>query len=95
MATYQYRCSTHGLFDVGLPMGTATPRRACPHCDAAAPRVYAAPLLSLAPRELVAAIDRTERTRDEPDVVAAPAGPSRRRVPTAPPNPALRRLPRP
>jgi hypothetical protein len=57
--------------------------------------VFTAPLLSLAPRALVRAIDRTERTRDEPDVVSSlPPAPSRRVAPVAQ-NPALARLPRP
>jgi hypothetical protein len=53
-------------------------------------------LLSFAPSELMAVIDRTERTSDEPDVVSSiPAAGARRRTRMAPPNPALQRLPRP
>jgi hypothetical protein len=53
-------------------------------------------MLSLAPRALVAAIDRTEKTSDEPEVVASlPPRHGRTRKPTATQNPALQRLPRP
>ncbi|MGH3799948.1 MAG: FmdB family zinc ribbon protein [Pseudonocardiaceae bacterium] len=97
MATYQYTCAQDGVFDVSRPMGTAGPRSPCPVCHREAARVFSAPLLALAPRALVAAIDRTERTRDEPDVVSAlpPRHSSRPRRRAAAPNPALQRLPRP
>jgi hypothetical protein len=53
-------------------------------------------MVSFASRARMAAIDRAERTRDEPDVVTAPPPrPARGRVPATPPNPALQRLPRP
>lgn len=95
MATYQYRCGRDGVFDVRLRMGTAGPRARCPFCDCEAPRVFTAPMVSLAPKALVAEIDRTEKTSDEPAVVSAP--PSRRTRARAPlaANPALQRLPRP
>ncbi|MGW4486987.1 FmdB family zinc ribbon protein [Amycolatopsis sp. NPDC004368] len=96
MATYQYRCARDGVFEVRLPMGTAPPGSQCPVCGDDAARSYSAPLLSLAPRELVTAIDQTEKTRDEPAVVSAvPPARGRSRGPVTTPNPALRRLPRP
>ena len=96
MAKYEYRCETHGIVEVSLPIGTARPQWPCPECHEDAVRVFSAPLLSLAPRELVRLIDRTEKTRDEPEVVSSvPSAGARRRTPMAPPNPALRRLPRP
>jgi hypothetical protein len=59
-------------------------------------RVYSAPMLGLAPRRLVAEIDRTRATADMPAVVSAPPRlPAHRRTPLAAANPALRRLPRP
>jgi putative FmdB family regulatory protein len=96
MATYQYRCVQDGVFDVSRPMGTAAPQWRCPICNSEAARVFSAPMLSLASRGLVAAIDRTEKTRDEPDVVSAlPPRRARTRSPMATRNPALQRLPRP
>jgi hypothetical protein len=83
MATYQYRCVRDGDFHVSRPMGTAA-------------RVFRAPMLSLAPRALVAAIDGAEKTGDEPEVVSmVPPRAVRTRIPMAAQNPALRRLPRP
>lgn len=96
MVTYQYRCADDGLVEVRLPMGTAGARERCPACGQDAERVYSAPRLSLAPRRLVAAIDKSEQTADAPEVVTAP--PPRRMSPSARQamtNPALRRLPRP
>jgi putative FmdB family regulatory protein len=96
MATYQYRCVQDGVFDVSRPMGTAAPQSQCPVCNNQSARVFRAPMLSLAPRALVAAIDRTEKTSDEPEVVASlPPRHGRTRKPTATQNPALQRLPRP
>jgi putative FmdB family regulatory protein len=96
MATYQYRCVQHGDFDVSRPIGTAAPKSQCPVCDTEAARVFRAPMLSFAPRALVAEIDRTEKTSDEPEVVSAlPPRAGRRRNPIATQNPAWQRLPRP
>jgi putative FmdB family regulatory protein len=96
MVTYQYRCGQDGNFNVSRPMGTAAPKSQCPVCNDLAARVFGAPMLSLAPRALVAAIERTEKTSDEPEVVSAlPPRAARTRNPTATQNPAWQRLPRP
>jgi hypothetical protein len=59
-------------------------------------RVFTAPRLSLGPPTRRALIERTERTSERPDVVAAPppARDTRRRADVTR-NPALSRLPRP
>ena len=96
MATYRYRCVVDGVFDVSRPIGTAGSQWPCPVCNGVAVRVFSAPMLSLAPRALVAAIDSTEKTRDEPEVVSAlPPRRARTRRPAAALNPSLQRLPRP
>jgi putative FmdB family regulatory protein len=94
MATYEYRCAEDGLFEVVAPMGDAGDRVRCPSCDRPGTRVFSAPMLALADRRRVAAIDRSERSRERPEVVTQ-LPPSTRRPRVAPPNPALRRLPRP
>jgi hypothetical protein len=77
-------------------MGHAADKMPCPVCDGEAVRVFSAPIVSRAPRGLVAAIDCTEKTRDEPDVVSSlPRPHPSKRTPMAPPNPAFQRLPRP
>ena len=96
MATYRYRCVQDGDFDVTRPIGTAAPKSQCPVCNNGAVRVFRAPMLSLGPRALVAAIDRTEKTSDEPEVVSAlPPRAARMGKPIATQNPAWQRLPRP
>jgi hypothetical protein len=96
VATFQYRCPQDGDFEVIRPVGTATAQVACARCGRDAVRVFTAPLLSLAPRSLMAAIDSTEKTRDEPDVVSAlPPRAVGTRTPMASRSPALQRLPRP
>ena len=96
MASYEFRCDDDGLFDVQAPMGSAGSVAACPACGSDGARVFSVPMLALADRRLVAAIDRADKSREEPEVVTAlpPSGrrPTRR---AAPPNPALKRLPRP
>jgi len=53
-------------------------------------------MLSLSPRALVTAIDRAEKTSDEPEMLSAlPPRAIRTPNPTATQNPALQRLPRP
>lgn len=96
MAVYEYRCDEHGVVELTRPLGTAPTSITCAVCGREASRVFSTPMLSLAPRALVAAIDHAEKTRDEPDVVTVlpPAG-ARRRTPVLPLTPALRRLPRP
>jgi hypothetical protein len=96
MTTYAYRCSQDGDFDISRPLGTAPTKSVCPVCHDEAARVFRAPMLSLAPRALVAAIDRTEKSRDEPDVVSAvPPRSVHGQNSTATQNPAWQRLPRP
>jgi hypothetical protein len=76
-------------------MGAATTAVSCPVCGAAAARVFTAPLVSLGSPVRRALIERTERTREQPDVVSAPpTGPGARRADVTR-NPALSRLPRP
>lgn len=94
MAVYVYRCPEHGAVELARPIGTAGGTEPCPLCDSPAGRVFTAPRLSFGDPRRRALIDRTERTRDEPAVVAAP--PPRRPQPRpAAIDPAWRRLPRP
>ena len=96
MALYEYRCDRHGVTAVARPIGQATATVPCAVCDGAAARVFTAPMLSLAPQALVAAIDRCEKTRDEPPVVTSlPRRDPSKRTTVAPWTPALARLPKP
>jgi putative FmdB family regulatory protein len=96
VALYEYRCDRDGAFDVTRPIGTAPTSVECPACNAESKRVFSKPMLSSVPRELAAAIDHSEKTRHEPDIVTTlpPAG-ARQRTPVLPLTPTLRRLPRP
>lgn len=96
MAIYEYRCGRDGAFEVTLPIGTAPSSVACPACASEAERVFHSPMVSFAPRPLVAALEHEEKTRYEPDVVTSlPPRPPHERTPMAPLTPALKRLPRP
>jgi putative FmdB family regulatory protein len=96
VAIYEYRCARDGAFDVKRPIGTAPMSIACPTCAGEAGRVFSSPMVSRAPRALVAALDHEDKTRHEPDVVTSlPPPPAHRRTPVLPLTPTLRRLPRP
>jgi putative FmdB family regulatory protein len=96
VAIYEYRCERDGAFEVTRAIGTAPASIMCPACARAAGRVFSSPMVSLAPRALVAALDHEERTRHEPEVVTSlPPAPARKRTPVLPLTPTLRHLPRP
>jgi hypothetical protein len=77
-------------------MGAATAVVACPVCGAVAGRVFTAPRLAFGSSARRALIERTERSSEQPDVVAAPPpGPQVQRHADIARNPALGRLPRP
>ncbi|WP_088281916.1 FmdB family zinc ribbon protein [Ideonella sp. A 288] len=94
MATYEYRCEQHGLFDVLRPLGTAPASVDCPQCGSASPRAMSAPMFKSSRHQAVmAAMDRAQKSRHEPEVVTSlpPVGGPRRTVTLTP---ELRRLPR-
>jgi putative FmdB family regulatory protein len=98
VAIYEYRCDDDGVFDVTRPFGTAPETVACPVCGSDAKRVFSVGMLRCGTRPAVfAAIERSEKSAHEPEVVtsvpSAGAPPPRTRV--VPLNPTLARLPRP
>ena len=96
MATYEYRCDEDGAFEVTRPIGTAPASVACPECASEAGRVFSSPMVSFAPRALVAALEHEEKTRTDPDVVTSlPPTDASKQTPVLPLTPTLRRLPRP
>ena len=96
MATYEYQCNDHGLFEVTRALGTSPESLACPVCENEARRVFSKPMLSFSNPALVAAIEHSEKSRDEPEVVTSlPPRPAHERTPVLPLTPTLRRLPRP
>ena len=96
MATYEYRCDRHGVFDVTRPLGTAPESVTCTVCTSEARRIFSAPMLFRGSRALFAAIDHAEKSRDEPEVVTSlPSTGARKRARVIPLTPTLARLPRP
>jgi putative FmdB family regulatory protein len=96
VAIYEYRCQNDGVFELMRPIGAQPQSSPCPVCRGEARRVFSKPMLSLAPRHLVAAIDHAEKSRTDPEVVTSlPPNGARRRTPVLPLTPTLRRLPRP
>ncbi|MGA8995277.1 MAG: zinc ribbon domain-containing protein [Nocardioidaceae bacterium] len=93
---YLYRCPDHATTETRCAMDEIPAAVSCPACGSAAARVFTAPRLSFGSPVRRDLIERTERSRDQPDVVSAPppgSGPGRRADVVR--NPALSRLPRP
>ncbi|MGY1751145.1 FmdB family zinc ribbon protein [Modestobacter sp. SYSU DS0511] len=96
IAVYLYRCPDHGTTETRCAMGAAPAAVECPACGSTATRVFTAPRLSFGSPARRALIERTERSGDQPDVVAAPPpAPGSGRRADVLRNPALSRLPRP
>jgi putative FmdB family regulatory protein len=93
MATYQYRCSDCGPFDVTRQIGRALPEESCATCGDLARRVFTAPALTRTSAPLARALRAQEASAHEPSVVTR-VPPARRR--TAPPaDPRHTLLPKP
>ena len=98
MATYTYRCSDDGPADATYPIGTAPPEMDCPACGRSVKRVYTSPMMSAVDPARMQLIDSTRATADSPEVVTSiPRGGriNSKPTPMAPPDPRLRKLPRP
>ncbi|MCX4910958.1 FmdB family zinc ribbon protein [Streptomyces sp. NBC_00878] len=93
MATYQYRCTNCGAFDVIRPIGRALPEEPCAACGDQARRVFTAPLLSRTPAPLARALHAQEASAHEPRVVTGV--PPIRRRPTPAADPRHAQLPKP
>ncbi|MFD2191498.1 FmdB family zinc ribbon protein [Pistricoccus aurantiacus] len=94
MATYEYRCTTHGTFDRRMRMGTAPSLIPCPQCGEDAARILSIPMVSRVPRGISTAIERTQASADHPATVSS-LPPSREGQARITRNPKHRRLPRP
>jgi len=94
VAIYEYRCDRHDVFEITRALGTAPPSAECPECGAMAGRIISLPSVRCGARTgVLAAIDRADKSRFEPEVVSAP--PRKRRSNVIPLTPQLARLPRP
>ena len=97
MATYEYRCDQHDVFEITRPLGMAPESATCLVCGSEARRVFSVPMVRSGSRTaFFAAMDHAEKSRHEPDVVTSvPSTGESSRRPAIPLTPALRRLPRP
>src|SRR5215467_8572052 len=97
MPIYEYRCDQHGVFEIIRPLSMARESATCLVCGSEARRVFSVPMVRTGSRTaLLAAMDHSEKSRDEPEVVTSvPSTGTRRRTPVHPLTPTLRRLPRP
>ena len=70
MPLYDYLCDDCGPFSAWAPMGEAAAPCPCPSCRGRGERQLATPHLGLMHRSLRKAMDRAERSSDEPKVVS-------------------------
>ena len=98
MPTYEFSCADHGRTEAVYPMGDAPATVDCPECGAESKRVYSSPMISAVDQQRMGLIDSTKATADAPQVVSSiPSGGriNSRPTPMAPPDPRLKKLPRP
>ncbi|MEV0634566.1 zinc ribbon domain-containing protein [Streptomyces sp. NPDC050619] len=93
MATYQYRCTSCGAFDVIRPMGRALAEEPCDTCGDQARRVFSAPMLTRTSAPLARALRAQEASAHAPQVVTEV--PSARRGPALAADPRQALLPKP
>ncbi|MFF8911611.1 hypothetical protein [Streptomyces olivaceoviridis] len=74
-----------------MPIGTAPAQWKCSRCNDVSRRVYSSPALTSTPPAVGALRERSERSREDPEVVTRVA----RNAAPSPAHPALARLPRP
>jgi len=98
MPTYEFSCEEHGRAEDVFPMGEAPESVPCPECGGASRRVFSSPMISAVDQRRMGLIDSTKSTADAPQVVSSvPSGGriNSRPTPMAPPDPRLKKLPRP
>ncbi|MEY9969566.1 putative FmdB family regulatory protein [Streptacidiphilus sp. MAP12-16] len=93
MATYRYRCTGCGSFEVIRPIGEALLEEPCEACGDPSRRVFTAPMIARTPVALARARQTQEASAHEPGVVSAV--PAARRGPAPPTDPRHALLPKP
>ncbi|WP_442903924.1 FmdB family zinc ribbon protein [Gulosibacter sp. GYB002] len=95
MPLYEFKCPERHVSVALMPISTATRERECPDCGATAHRRISAPTVFTANRAAVAAIDATERSAHEPQLVSGLPTSGAKSPTRVTHDPAHRGLPRP
>ncbi len=74
MPIYEFICEGCGSFEERRSFEEAGNPAVCPECGSAARRVYSTPNLKTIPTALSNAMNRTEKSAHEPEVVRRPEG---------------------
>lgn len=74
MPVYEFLCESCGPFEERRSFESAAEPMPCPKCGDGARRVYSMPATKRMPAGLSNALDRSEKSASEPDVVRRPAG---------------------
>ena len=69
MATYEYRCFQCGVIERDVTWGSASASVTCSTCGREARRVYSPPMVYRTAKPVARALEREEKSRDEPEVV--------------------------
>ncbi|MGJ8676204.1 MAG: zinc ribbon domain-containing protein [Akkermansiaceae bacterium] len=68
MPLYDYQCNEHGVFEHFNPMSKSGEPCACPDCGVSSPRLISAPFFKLLSPVVRNAMERNEKSRQEPHV---------------------------
>jgi putative FmdB family regulatory protein len=71
---YEFLCEDCGSFEQQRPLTEAGEPMPCPSCGLATRRIYHMPATSKIPAPLSKAMNRTEKSVHEPEVVRQPSG---------------------
>ena len=74
MPVYEFLCQSCGSFEERRSFEAAGEPMHCPECGDEARRVYSMPATRRIPTGLYEAMDRSEKSASEPEVVSHPAG---------------------
>ncbi|MGB3633428.1 MAG: zinc ribbon domain-containing protein [Rubrobacteraceae bacterium] len=73
MPIYEFVCEDCGSFDERRSFEEAGNPATCPACGSAARRIYSAPGISRTPAPLAKALNRSEKSAHEPEIVRQPS----------------------
>ena len=74
MPIYEFLCEDCGPLEQQRPLAESSEPMSCPSCGLAARRIYHMPATRKIPAALSEAMNRTEKSAHEPEVVGQPSG---------------------
>ncbi|MEH0147279.1 zinc ribbon domain-containing protein [Corynebacterium sp. Q4381] len=95
MPIYEFKCVDGHVTDMQLPMSSETREINCPDCGSQARRLISAPSVRRVDAGLASAVEATQKSAYEPQVVSSLPSAGNARVTKVTHNPQHAKLPRP